>query len=102
VDYWALVIGILIIGMSGVVQLFPLFFTQILPGWVIPVVRAIHRWQSILIVLWVLIWHLYHTVIKKQLSMFNGVMSMERCAGTPLDSDILTPASCGQRVACLY
>ena len=77
-DYWALVLGLLVIGLSGLIQLFPLFFTRFVPGWVIPAARLIHHWQAILIVLGVATWHLYHTVLKKfNPSIFGGTLSME-------------------------
>jgi cytochrome b subunit of formate dehydrogenase len=78
-EYWALVSGMIIMGVTGIMQWFPVQLTLILPaGWIIPVSRVIHRWQAILMVIAILTWHFYNTVIKKMnLSIFNGNMTIE-------------------------
>ncbi len=76
-EYWALIWGTIIMGATGLMQWFPLQVTSILPGWIIPVANALHRWEAILAVLAILTWHMYHTLIKtRNFSIFNGVMSM--------------------------
>jgi cytochrome b subunit of formate dehydrogenase len=78
VEYWALLWGTAIMGITGVFQWFPLFVTSIMPGVAIPIARTIHAWEAILAVLSILTWHLYHTVIKESnQSIFTGVMSEE-------------------------
>jgi len=78
VEYWALVWGTIVMGMTGLMQWFPIAATYYLPGGVIPVARAFHKWEAILAVLAVLIWHTYHSVIKKRnTSIFSGLMSIE-------------------------
>lgn len=76
VEYWALLWGSVIMILTGLIQWFPTIITQILPGDVIPVSRAIHGWEAVLAVLSVIIWHMYHTVIKeKNKSIFTGTMA---------------------------
>lgn len=79
-EYWALVWGTIAMGVTGIIQWFPAQLTEILPaGWIIPVGRALHRWEAILAVLAILTWHFYHSVIKTlNLSIFNGNMSIEQ------------------------
>ncbi|MBI5962486.1 MAG: cytochrome b/b6 domain-containing protein [Chloroflexi bacterium] len=79
-EYWALVWGTIAMGITGIMQWFPAKLTMILPaGWIIPVGRALHRWEAILAVLAILTWHFYHSVIKAlNLSIFNGNMSIEQ------------------------
>ncbi len=79
-EYWALVWGTIAMGATGIIQWFPAQLTEILPaGWIIPVGRALHRWEAILAVLAILTWHFYHSVIKTlNLSIFNGKMSIEQ------------------------
>jgi len=79
-EYWALVWGTIAMGATGLIQWFPAQLTEILPaGWIIPVGRALHRWEAILAVLAILTWHFYHSVIKTlNLSIFNGNMSIEQ------------------------
>lgn len=77
-EYWALIWGGTVMGITGLMQWFPIVVTDILPGWAIPVARAFHRWEAILAVLAIVTWHFYHTVIKKlNLSIFTGNMSLE-------------------------
>ena len=76
IEYWALLWGSAIMILTGLIQWFPTWVTMALPGEVIPVSRAIHGWEAILATLSILIWHMYHTVIKeKNKSIFTGVMS---------------------------
>ena len=78
-EYWALVWGTIIMGATGIIQLFPIFFTGAFPGWIIPVGRALHRWEAILAVLAILTWHFYHTLVKTlNLSIFTGIMTVEQ------------------------
>ena len=96
VDYWALVLGTIIMGVTGIIQMFPAQLTLFLPaGWVIPVSRTLHFWQAILMVFAVLIWHSYHAVIKKKnLSIFNGNMTVEEMKEEhPLELAYLEQAS---------
>ena len=78
VEYWALLWGTAIMGLTGIFQWFPMQVTSILPGIAIPIARTIHAWEALLAVLSILTWHLYHTVVKeKNQSIFTGVMSEE-------------------------
>ena len=78
VEYWALLWGTALMGITGVFQWFPLFVTSLLPGTAIPIARSIHAWEALLAVLAILTWHIYHTVIKESnQSIFTGVMSEE-------------------------
>ncbi|MEW6401401.1 MAG: hypothetical protein AB1649_06345 [Chloroflexota bacterium] len=78
VEYWAMLWGTVIMGITGLFQWLPLFITSILPGITVPIARTIHAWEAILAVLSILIWHVYHTVIKENnQSIFTGVMTEE-------------------------
>jgi hypothetical protein len=76
-EYWALVWGTVAMGVTGIMQWFPVLTTQYLPGWAIPMGRALHRWEAILAVLAIVTWHFYHAVLKKvNTSIFTGHMSI--------------------------
>lgn len=78
IEYWAMLWGTPVMTITGLIMLFPIMTTRLLPGDAIPVSRAIHRWEAILAVLAILTWHMYHTVIKeKNRSIFDGTMSEE-------------------------
>lgn len=77
-EYWALIWGVLVMGITGVMQWFPVFVTRWLPGSSIPIARAFHSWEAVLAVLAILTWHMYHTVVKTMnKSIFNGIMTEE-------------------------
>ena len=42
-DYWGLLIGVIVLGITGLMQWFQIATTYYLPGWVIPVGRVIHK-----------------------------------------------------------
>ncbi len=76
IEYWALLWGTTVMILTGLIQWFPTWITLILPGITIPLARSIHGWEAVLATLSILIWHLYHTVIKeKNKSIFTGVMT---------------------------
>ena len=76
IEYWALLWGAAVMILTGLIQWFPIQVTLMLPGDVIPVSRAVHGWEAVLAALSVLIWHLYHTVLKeKNKSIFTGIMT---------------------------
>lgn len=78
VEYWALLWGTAIMGITGVFQWFPMLVTSFLPGIAIPIARTIHSWEAVLAVLSILTWHMYHTLVKENnQSIFTGMMSEE-------------------------
>ncbi len=77
-EYWALVWGTIVMGISGLMQWFPITVTEYLPGSAIPVARMLHSWEAVLAVLAILVWHSYHVVIKTMnRSIFTGTMSIK-------------------------
>jgi formate dehydrogenase gamma subunit len=94
-EYWALVWGTVVMGMTGIMQWFPVATTYYLPGGAIPIARAFHKWEAILAVLAILTWHLYHSVIKKlNTSIFTGVMTVDEMEEEhPLELAYLRAAS---------
>ena len=75
IEYWALLYGTIIIGITGLIQWFPVFFTKYFPGIVIPISRTIHSWEAVLAVSAIVTWHMYHTLIKERnFSIFTGWM----------------------------
>ena len=77
-EYWALVWGTAVMGVTGLMQWFPVFVTELMPGWAIPAGRALHKWEAILAVLAILTWHFYHAVLKQfNKSIFTGTMTID-------------------------
>jgi cytochrome b subunit of formate dehydrogenase len=95
VSYWVIGACILILGVTGLVQGFPIWAAKIMPGAVIPAARLFHRWEAVLCVVAVLVWHLYDVVFRKfNLSIFTGNMSLKNMEEDhPLELQFLEQAA---------
>ena len=72
-EYWALVWGLLMMGLTGFILWNPIFTTQALPGEFIPAAKSAHGNEAVLAVLAILIWHFYSVHLRHwNWSMFNG------------------------------
>jgi hypothetical protein len=77
-EYWALIWGTILMGVTGFMLWNPVFVAKYLPGSWIPVAKAAHGNEALLAVLAVLLWHMYHVFIKHfNKSMYTGYMSRE-------------------------
>lgn len=56
-DYWAVFWGLPILGVTGLMLMFPLGFSHIMPGWVLNVVLLLHRAEALLAMLYIFIVH---------------------------------------------
>jgi formate dehydrogenase gamma subunit len=71
--YWFLFFGIGIMVISGLILLFPLAWTRIFPGGIIPAAQLAHSEEAIIATIFVLIWHFYHVHFERlNLSIFTG------------------------------
>jgi cytochrome b subunit of formate dehydrogenase len=78
VSYWVIAFCILILGFTGLTQMFPIWAARFLPGTIVLFARLFHRWEAVLGVVTVLVWHLYDVVFRKfNLSIFTGNMSIK-------------------------
>jgi len=78
VTYWFVFFGILIMGISGFIIWFPIFFTKFLPGGVVPASKLAHSTESVVTAIFVIVWHFYHVHVERtNLSMFTGRVSEE-------------------------
>jgi len=78
VTYWFVFFGILIMGISGFVIWFPIWFTNFLPGGVVPAAKLAHSTEAVVTAIFIIIWHVYHVHIERlNLSMFTGRLSEE-------------------------
>jgi cytochrome b subunit of formate dehydrogenase len=60
-DYFAVFWGVAIIGTSGLVMWFPVFFTKYLPGWVINIALIIHSDEALLAAGFIFSIHFFNT-----------------------------------------
>jgi formate dehydrogenase gamma subunit len=82
-DYWAMFWGIPVMVLSGLVMMFPVFVTNFLPGWVVPVALIAHSDEAMLALTWIVIVHVFFNhfgpgVFPMNPSIFTGKLSRER------------------------
>ena len=75
-DYWAVFWGMFIIGGSGLLLWFPVFFAKLLPGWMFNIAALVHGEEALLAVGFIFTFH-----------FFNGHV---RPAKFPMDTVIFT------------
>jgi formate dehydrogenase gamma subunit len=77
-EYWAVVWGTIVMGVTGFMLWNPIATTRLLPGSFVPAAKMAHRLEALLAVLAILIWHLYHVHLKHfNTSIFGGYISEE-------------------------
>jgi formate dehydrogenase gamma subunit len=78
VEYWAVVWGTVIMVITGFMMWNPIATARFLPGEFIPAAKAAHGGEALLAVLAIILWHLYHVLVKTfNRSMFNGYLTEE-------------------------
>ena len=75
-DYWAVFWGMMIIGGSGLLLWFPVFFARILPGWMFNIAALVHGEEALLAVGFIFTFH-----------FFNGHLRPDKF---PMDTVIFT------------
>ena len=83
VEYWALIWGLLVMGSTGLMLMFPVVTTRYLSGVLIPAAKVAHGYEGILAFLAIITWHLYNAhlasgVFPLDTSIFTGKVSGER------------------------
>lgn len=82
-EYWALVWGTVIMGLTGFAMWFPTETAHLFSGQVVVAAKAAHGAEAILAVLSILLWHMYSAhlnadVFPMDKAIFNGKLSKER------------------------
>ena len=79
VEYWAVVWGTIVMAVTGFLMWNPITSTRLLSGEIIPAAKLAHGAEAILAVLSILLWHLYHVIIRTfNRSMYNGYLTEEQ------------------------
>jgi cytochrome b subunit of formate dehydrogenase len=81
-DYTAEVGGSLIIGLSGLLLWFPLFFAQYMPGWIFNIATVVHGYEALLAVGFIFTIHFFNAHLRLEKFpvddvMFTGRLSEE-------------------------
>jgi cytochrome b subunit of formate dehydrogenase len=70
-EYWAVVWGTIIMGVTGLMIWFKIDVTQYLPRWMVDVALNIHYYEAILACLAIVVWHFYHVIFDPDVYPLN-------------------------------
>jgi cytochrome b subunit of formate dehydrogenase len=82
-EYWGLFLGGVIMSVTGVILVWPVIVTHLLPGQIVAASRTMHGLEATFAVLVVTLWHSYGVILRPDIfpldtSIFTGQMSVER------------------------
>ncbi len=82
-EYWALIWGTVLMGLTGLILMFPLWVTERLPGVVVYAAKAAHGLEAVLAVASIITWHMYNTHFaggrwRLDTTIFTGKISEQR------------------------
>lgn len=84
-EYWGILTGGLLMVATGLVLWFPAKITFMMPGELIPVAKALHSNEALVIVMLIAVWHIYNSIFSPEVfpldtSIFTGYIHRERIA----------------------
>lgn len=82
-EYWGVVMGGMVMIITGLILMFPAQATQILPGAFVPAAREMHGGEALMATLIIVIWHFYGAHLNPERfpadwTIFTGKISRER------------------------
>jgi cytochrome b subunit of formate dehydrogenase len=94
-EYWALVWGVIIMGVTGLMLWAKVAVGNLLPRWWLDVATAVHFYEAILATLAIVVWHFYQVMFDPDVYPMNwawwdGMMPLEHYRDEhPLDKETL-------------
>jgi len=70
-EYWAVIWGTFIMGVTGLMIWWKLDVTEFLPRWVVDVALTIHYYEAVLACLAIVVWHFYHVIFDPDVYPLN-------------------------------
>jgi formate dehydrogenase gamma subunit len=70
-EYWAVVWGTIIMGVSGLMIWFKIDVTHFMPRWAIEVATTIHYYEAVLACLAIVVWHFYYVIFDPDVYPLN-------------------------------
>lgn len=83
-DYFAVFWGVFMIGLSGLIMWFPLFFTRFLPGWIINVALIVHSDEALLAAGFIFTFHFFNTHFRIEKFPMDTVIFSGRISKTEM------------------
>ena len=82
-EYWGLVVGNVIMVMTGLMLFFPVQAAKLIPGEIIPAAKVAHSNEGLMAFLVITIWHIFNAHLNPDVfpfdaSIFTGKVSRER------------------------
>ncbi len=82
-EYWGLVLGAVVVIVTGLVLYFPILFTRLFPGELVPAAKVAHSNEGLMAFLVVILWHIYNAHLNPDVfpfdkTIFTGKISVER------------------------
>jgi formate dehydrogenase subunit gamma len=102
-EYWGVVVGGLLMILTGLVLWFPTAVVKYLPGELIPAAKAAHTNEAMLAFLVIIVWHLYNAIFSPEVfpldtTIFTGKISVERMKHEhPLEYERIIGESIGEK-----
>ncbi|GAB4369359.1 MAG: cytochrome c3 family protein [Calditrichia bacterium] len=80
-EYWSVVWGTVVMGITGIILWFPTWFTRFAPSWIVRASELIHFYEAILATLAIIVFHLFFVIAHPEqypmnLSWLTGKMSL--------------------------
>lgn len=70
-EYWAVIWGTIIMGVTGIIIWMKLDVTEFLPRWVVDIALTIHYYEAVLACLAIVVWHFYHVMFDPDVYPLN-------------------------------
>jgi cytochrome b subunit of formate dehydrogenase len=83
-DYFAVFWGVAIIGLSGLIMWFPIFFTKFLPGWIINIALILHSDEALLAAGFIFSIHFFNTHFRIEKFPMDTVIFSGRVSKTEM------------------
>lgn len=74
VEYWALIWGTFVMGLTGLMIWFKVEWFSFAPRWLIDVATAVHFYEAILATGAIVVWHFYHVIFDPEVYPLNLAM----------------------------
>ncbi len=83
-DYFGVFWGVFVIGLSGLVMWFPVFFTKFLPGWLINIALVVHSDEALLAAGFIFTFHFFNTHFRLEKFPMDTVIFSGRISKTEM------------------